>query len=177
MTVVGANTAQVADDQRVAWVRRHVFAFAFVAVAASVVGLFLTVWRPRYRPSTQKVPAARLPYSDVQFTADDAKRAFAAVGVQLVLKSRIPGLVTTIGSRHDAFEVDVFGDPARVNALGGSPEIIVDSHGNYVRIPRTCTSGIPDAERWRGNVRFVIRCANPAHAQLLRTGARALENL
>src|SRR5882672_8173622 len=106
MTVVGANTAQVADDQRVAWVRRHVFAFAFVAVAASVVGLFLTVWRPRYRPSTQKVPAARLPYSDVQFTADDAKRAFAAVGVQLVLKSRIPGLVTTIGSRHDAFEDD-----------------------------------------------------------------------
>jgi hypothetical protein len=160
-----------------AGVRQHEWALAFVAVAASVVGLFLTVWRPRYRPSTQKLPAAPLPYSDVQFTAGDAKRAFAAVGVQLGLKSRIPGVVTTIGSRNDAFEVDVFGDPGRVNALGGSPEIIVDSHGKYVRIPRTCSSGIPDAERWRGNVRFVIRCANPAHAQLLGTGARALANL
>ena len=153
------------------------WAFAFVAVAASVVGLFLTLWRPRYRPSTRTVPAAALPYSDVQFTANDAKRAFAAVGVQLVPKSRIPGVVTTIGSRNDAFEVDVFGDPRRVNALGGSPEIIVDSHGNYVPIPRTCTSGIADAERWRGNVRVVVRCADRAHAQLLSTGARALASL
>jgi hypothetical protein len=148
-----------------------------VALAASVAGLFLTVWRPRYRPATQQVPVALLPYSDVQFTANDAKRAFVAVGVHLVPKSRVPGVVTTIGSGNDAFEVDVFGDPGRVNALDGSPEIIVDSHGNYVRIPRTCTSGVPDAERWRGNVRFVIRCANPAHAQLLTTGARALANL
>jgi hypothetical protein len=161
----------------VAGVRHYVWAFAFVALAASVAGLFLTVWRPRYRPSTQKLPAAHLPYSDVQFTANDAKRAFAAVGVQLVPKSRVPGVVTTIGSRNDAFEVDVFGNPSRVNALGGSPQIIVDSHGKYVRIPRTCASGIPDAERWRGNVRFVIRCASPAHAQLLNRGARALANL
>lgn len=153
------------------------WAFTLVTLVASVAGLFLTIWRPRYRPLTQKLPAAPLPYSDVQFTTDDAKRAFAAVGVGLVPKSRVPGVVTTIGSRSDAFEVDVFGDPARMNALGGAPEIITDSHGNYVRIPRTCTSGIPDAERWRGNVRFVIRCANPAHAHLLNTGARALANL
>ena len=158
-------------------VRQHVWAFALVALAASVAGLFLAVWRPRYRPSAQKVPAVPLPYSDVQFTAHDAKRAFAAVGVQLVPKSRIAGVVTTIGSRSDAFEVDVFGGPDRVKALGGSPEIIVDSRGKYVRIPRACTPGIPDAGRWRGNVRFVIRCANPAHAQLLSTGTRALANL
>ena len=166
------------DSSVVAGVRHYVWAFALVALAASVAGLFLTVWRPRYQPSTQKVPTTPLPYSTVQFTAKDAKRAFAAVGVQLVAKSRVSGAVTTIGSRNDAFEVDVFGDPARVNALGGSPEIIVDSHGNYVRIPRTCTSGIADAERWRGNVRFVISCANSAHAsQLLNTGARALAKL
>ncbi|HVC87142.1 MAG TPA: hypothetical protein VNC40_06925 [Gaiellaceae bacterium] len=160
-----------------AGVRQHAWVFALVALSASVAALFLTVWRPHYRPSTQKPPAATLPYSNVQFTANDAKRAFAAVGIRLVPRSRVPGVVTTIGSRNDAFEVDVFGDPARVNALGGSPEIIVDSHGTYVRIPRTCTSGIPDAERWRGNVRFVIRCANPAHTQLLHTGVRALANL
>lgn len=139
--------------------------------------LFLTVWRPHYRPATPKLPAASLPYSDVQLTAADTKRAFAAVGVQLVSKSRVPNVVTTIGSRDDAFEVDIFGDPARVDALGGSPDIIIDSRGNYVRIPRTCMSGIPDAERWRGNVRFVIRCANPTHDQLLNTGARALAKL
>ena len=160
-----------------AGIRHYIWALALVALAASVAGLLLTVWRPRYQPSTQKVPTTPLPYSTVQFTATDAKRAFAAVRVQLAAKSRVPGVVTTLGSRNDAFEVDVFGDPARVNALGGSPEIIVDSHGNYRRIPRTCTSGIADAERWRGNVRFLIRCANPAHAQLLTTGARALAQL
>lgn len=160
-----------------AGVRHHVWAFALVALAASAAGLFLTVWSPRYRPSTQKLPAAPLPYSRVQFTANDAKRAFAAVGVQLVSKSRVPRIVTTIGTPNDTFEVDVFGDPARVAALAGSPEIITDSHGNSVRIPRTCTTGIPDAERWRGNVRFIVRCADPAHHQLLNTGARALANL
>jgi hypothetical protein len=113
----------------------------------------------------------------VKFTVGDAKRAFASVGVRLVPKSRIPGVVTTIGSRSDSFEVDVFGTPERVDAVGGSPELITDSQGHYVHIPRTCTSGIPDAERWRGNVRFVIRCANPGHAQLLSTGVRALANL
>jgi hypothetical protein len=158
-------------------IRQYVWAFALIALAASVAGLFLTVWRPRYRPSTQKLPAAPLPYSHVQFTAKDAMRAFAALGVKLIPKSRVPDVVTTIGSANAAFEVDVFGDSSQVNALGGSPEIIVDSHGNYVRIPSTCNSGIPDAERWRGNVRVVIRCANPAHAQLLNTGARALANL
>jgi hypothetical protein len=154
-----------------------VWAFALVALAASVAGLFLTVWRPRYRPSTQKLPTVPFPYSDVQFTANDAKRAFAAVGVQLVPESRMAGVVATMGSRNGAFEVDIFGDPRRVKALGGSPEITVDSHGKYVRTPRTCTSGIADAERWRGNVRFVIRCTNPAHAQLLNAGARALASL
>jgi hypothetical protein len=165
------------DSSAVAGIRHYVWAFALVALAASAAGLFLTVLRPRYQPSTQKVPTTPLPYSTVQFTPKDAKRAFGAVGVRLVDKSRVPGVVTTIGSQNDAFEVDVFGNPARVNAVGGSPEIIVDSHGSYVRIPRTCTPGIADAERWRGNVRFVVRCANSAHAQLLNTGARALANL
>jgi hypothetical protein len=154
--------------------RQHVWAFVLVALAASVAGLFLTV---RSRPVTENLPAAPLPYGKVQFAANDAKRAFASVGVRLLPKSRVPGVVTTIGTRSNSFEVDVFGTPGRVNAVGGSPEIITDSHGDYVRIPGTCTSGIPDAERWRGNVRFIIRCANPGHAQLLSTGVRALANL
>jgi hypothetical protein len=156
---------------------QHVWAFVLVALAAGVAGLFLTVWRPRYQPATEKLPAVPLPYSRVQFTVGDAKRAFGSVGVRLRPKSRIPGVVTTIGSRSDSFEVDVFGTPGRVIAVGGSPEIVTDSQGHYVHIPGTCTSGTPDAERWRGNVRFVIRCANPGHAQLLSTGVRALANL
>jgi hypothetical protein len=166
-----------ADARPVARIGQHVWALAVVGLAAGVAGLFLTVWRPRYEPSAQKAPAAPLPYSHVQFTVTDATRAFAAVGVRLFAKSRVPQVVTTIGSRDDAYEVDVFGDPARVNALGGSPEIVTDSRGDVVRIPRTCTRGIPDAERWRGNVRFVVRCADPAHDALLRTGARALAGL
>lgn len=157
--------------------RQHAWAVAVVALAAAVVALFLTVWRPRYQPSPQKLPSAPLPYSHVQFTVRYAKGAFAAVGVRLVPKSRVPGVVTTIGTRHDEFEVDIFGDPTRVNGLGGSPDVITDSHGNYVHIPSTCRPGIPDAERWRANVRFVVSCANGAHAQLLRVGARALANL
>ena len=118
-----------------------------------------------------------VPYSHVQFTAGDAKRAFAAVGVRLVPKSRVPGIVTTIGTPDDEFEVDVFGDPARVNALGGSPEVITDLHGKYVRIPSRCIRGIPDAERWHGNVRFIVRCAKAGHARLLALGSRALSKL
>jgi hypothetical protein len=158
-------------------VRRHAWAVALTALGVTTTGLFLTIWRPRYQPSVLKVPSVPLPYSHVKFTADDVKAAFAAVGVRLVPKSGVPGIVTTIGSRHDEFEVDVFGDPARVNSLGGSPEIITDVDGNYVRIPSTCTRGIPDAERWHANVRFVISCANPAHAHLLSVGVRALANL
>jgi hypothetical protein len=157
--------------------RQHAWAVAVVALGVTVVSLFLTAWRPRYRPSTQKLPSVPLSYSRVQFTAGDAKRAFAAVGVRLVPKSRVPGVITTIGTRHDEFEVDIFGDPMRVNGLGGSPDVITNSHGKYVRIPSTCTPGISDAERWRANVRFVISCANPMHAQLLSVGARALAHL
>jgi hypothetical protein len=71
-----------------------------LAHAATVVGLFLTVWRPRHQPAAQKLPSAPLPYSSVQFTVSDARRAFAAVGVRLVAKSRVPG-VTTIDTRHE----------------------------------------------------------------------------
>jgi hypothetical protein len=157
-------------------VRQHALAFAVVAAVAIAAGLFLTVWRPRYEPGTRAVPPFLLPYSRAEFGAGDAKRAFAAVGVRLVPKSRIPGVVTTIGTRDDAFEVDVFGDPAHVRAQS-SPDVVTDSAGRYVRIPTTCTRGIPDAARWRGNVRFVVRCADAAHARLLVVGTRALAKL
>ncbi len=160
-----------------AGVRQHALAFAIVAVVAAAAGLFLTVWRPRYQPSTEHAPSVPVPYRHVQFTVSDATRAFAAIGVRLVPKSRVPGIVTTIGTPRDEFEVDVFGNPARVNAIGGSPDVTTDVHGKYVRIPRTCSAGIPDAERWRGNVRFIVSCANPAHARLLATGTRALAQL
>jgi hypothetical protein len=159
-----------------AGVRQHALAVVIVALVAATAGVFLTVARPRAQASTEHAPSVPVPYSHVQFTVSAAKRAFTAVGVRLVPKSHVAGVVTTIGTRDDAFEVDVFGDPARVNAAG-SPDVIVNSHGKYVRMPSTCTPGIPDAARWRGNVRFVVSCANAGQAQLLTLGTRALAKL
>lgn len=73
-------------------------AVAIVAVMAAAPGLALTVWHPTYQPSPQHAPSVPVHYSRVQFTVMDAKRAFAAVGVPLVAKSRVPGIVTTIGT-------------------------------------------------------------------------------
>jgi hypothetical protein len=160
----------------VAGVRQHALAVAIVALVATAAALFLTVERSRSQAPTAHAPSFPVPNSHVQFTVSDAKHAFAAVGVQLVAKSRVPGVVTTISTRDNAFEVDVFGDPARVNA-SGSPDLMTNTQGKYIRIPSTCTSGIPDAARWRGNVRFVIRCANSAHTRLLALGSRALARL
>lgn len=156
--------------------RQRGLAVAIVALAAAMTGLFLIVSRPRSHSSAEQAPSVPVPYSHAQFTVADAKRAFAAVGVQLVAKSRVLGVGTTIGTRDNSFEVDVFGDPARVNA-SGSPDVITDAQGKYVRIPTTCTPGIPDAARWRGNVRFVVRCASTGQARLLAVGARALAKL
>jgi hypothetical protein len=159
-----------------AGIRHHALAVAIVALVAVAAGVFLFVGHARSQASTERAPTVPVPYSHVEFTVSDANRAFAAVGVRLVAKSHVPGVGTTIGTRDDALEVDVFGDPARVNA-SGSPDLITDAHGKYVRMPSTCTPGIPDAARWRGNVRFVIRCANAGHAQLLTLGTRALAKL
>lgn len=151
-------------------------ATAVVALAAATAGLFLTVWRPHFEPSTQQAPRIAVPYTTVQYTVGDARRAFAAVGVRLVPKSRITGVVSTIGTPDDSFEVDVFGDPARVNAVG-FVDSIRDAHGTYVRFPKTCTTGLPDAARWHANVRVVVGCANAKHAHLLAVGTRALAKL
>lgn len=164
------------DSLGVAGVRQHALAVAIVALVAAAAGFFLTVGRPRFRASTAHAPSVPVPYSHVQFTVGDANHAFAAVGVRLVAKSRVPGVVTTMGSRDDALEVDVFGDPARVDA-SGSPDVLTNTRGKYVRIPSTCRPGIADAARWRGNVRFLIRCADAAHSRLLALGIRALAKL
>ena len=168
--------ATAADSLAVAPGRQQAPAVAVVCLVAAAAGLFLTVWRPRARTSAAQAPAVRVPYSHVRFTVTDAERAFAAVGVRLVPKSRIPGIETTIGTSDDAFEVDVFGDPARVNAVG-SPDVITDSRGAYVRIPRTCTPGTADAGRWRANGRVVVRCAGATDARLPAIGAEALAKL
>ena len=170
------SAAPAADSLEVAGVRQHALAVAIVALVAAAAALFLTVGRPRSQASTAHAPSVAVPYNPVQFTVSEANHAFAAVGVQLVAKSHVPGVVTTIGTRDDAFEVDVLGDPARVSA-SGSPDLITNTQGKYARIPSTCTPGIPDAARWRGNVRFVIRCANAAQTRLLALGTRALAKL
>jgi hypothetical protein len=159
-----------------AGIRQHALAIAAVALVAAAAGIFLAFGRPRAQASTEQAPSVPVPYSHVQFSVSVTKHAFAAVGVQLVVKSRVPGVGITLGTRDDRFEVDVFGDPARVNA-SGSPDAITNSRGKYVRIPSVCTPGIPDAARWRGNVRFVVRCTDAGQAQRLALGTRALAKL
>jgi hypothetical protein len=155
--------------------RQHALVVVIVAFVIATAVVFLAVSRPQSKAATTPAPSVPVPYSHVRFAVSDVKHAFAAVGVRLVAKSRVPGIGTTLATRDDALEVDVFGDPARVNAAG-SPDVITNSQGKYVRIPSTCTPGIPDAARWRGNVRFVIRCSDAARAQLA-LGTRALARL
>lgn len=168
--------ALAADSADMGALRQHALMVVIVALVAATAVVFLAISRPQSQAAATHAPSVPVPYSHVQFTVSDAKHAFSAVGVRLVAKSRVPGIATTIGTRDDALEVDVFGDPARVNAAG-SPDVITNSQGKYVRIPSTCTPGIPEAARWHGNVRFVIRCADAAEAQLMALGTHALAKL
>jgi hypothetical protein len=137
-------------------VRRHTWPVAVVAAALAMFAVVMTGARPSYHASRRQPPHEQLPYSAVRYSAQDSKRAFARTGIRLVPKSSA-SRVTTLGTSGDLLEVDAFGEPARVERFG-TPDYITDSAGNYVHIPRKCTSGLPTAERWRGNIRVVISC-------------------
>lgn len=122
------------------------------------------------------MPPSDLPYQVVSYSQADAVSAFAAVGLRLKPKSKA-GAITTLGSRGDALEVDVFGEPQQVKAAGFHDYVL--SKGRYVHLPRTCSTGLVAAERWKGNLRVVVRCigARRAGASLLGRVDRALARL
>ena len=146
------------------------------AVLAATAGLFAFA-RPEYRRAVLPPPADHgLPYTRAAYTAAGARRAFAAVGVRLGPRSR-SATVTTLGNAGDVLEVDVFAGREQVERAGFWDYLVVD--GRYVHFARDCRSSVPDAERWRGNVRAIVPCAK-AGAQAdawLRRVERALARL
>ena len=129
-------------------VRHQFLAFALTA-AVCALGALLAFVRPSFRPDT-------LSYR-VAYTEADARRAFAAAGLPLVTHT-----ATDLSTADLRVEVDVFGDPRKLAAVG-SPGVL----------PRRCGDGAANAARWRENVRVVVSCAH-ARPGDLRRAARAL---
>jgi hypothetical protein len=156
--------------------RAHQAAVLVVALAVAAVGAALAFARPGYHHSVIVSPPNDLPYTSVSYSTADAVSAFAAAGVRLTPRSRSVA-ITTLGSRGDALEVDVFGDPQRVKAAGFHDYLPLNGH--YVHFPQTCGTALPDAERWKGNVRVIVHCttATGASAAWLRRTKRALAHL
>ncbi len=157
--------------------RGHLPAVAVVAAALAATAAAFAFARPEYHRTVSEPPADHgLPYTRATYTAADARRAFAAVGVELGQRSR-SAIVTTLGSAGDVLEVDAFADRERVERAGFWDYLVVD--GRYVHFARDCRSSIPDAERWRGNVRVVVSCmrAGGQADAWLRRAERALAGL
>lgn len=140
--------------------RVHQTAVLVVALAVGAFGAAFAFARPAYHPSLMPRPND-LPYTSVSYSRADAIQAFAAVGVHLTPRSKSE-IITTLGSRGDALEVDVFGDPQRVKAAGFHDYLPLNGH--YVHFPRTCGTSLPNAERWKGNVRVIVNCTSATGA-------------
>jgi hypothetical protein len=155
------------------WLHRHLLALAVVAVALATTGAVFAFARPDYETKVRMPKDEPLPYSEVVFSAAQARRAFAAEGITLTPRST-SATITLLGNRGDVLEVDIFGDPKQVAAFGFH-DVTVDASGNYVHFPRSCTGSAPTAARWHGNVRVVLRCTvagdNP---RWMRRAQRAL---
>jgi hypothetical protein len=163
----------------VLWLRTHAPATAVVGAAATITVVFFAVARPAYRPHVEPRPRDHgLPYTVARYTSADARRAFAAEGVKLSWRSRMPW-VTTLGNRGDVLEIDVFRDRGKVEASGFYDYATESSTGDYVHFPRACGTSIPVAERWRGNVRVMVSCtaARSNAPAWLRVVTRALNRL
>ena len=155
----------------------HLVAATVVAVALAGVAAVFTLVRPTDERPVIPAPADNdLPYTAVSYTAEDARRAFAAEGIDLSPRSHSP-TVTTLGNHADVLEVDSFGDPDQVKQSGFSDSTV--ANGRYVHFPRACASGARDAERWRGSVRVIVNCvlAGSASSSWLRRVERALARL
>ncbi len=164
--------------------RSHAVAVSIVALAASAAGAVFLFARPAsHRPVVQSPPDHGLPYTTVDFDVADARRAFAAQDIVLTARSKSPA-VTTLGNARNVLEVDVFGERAKVEAVGFW-DYTTDATGHYVHFPADCSSGTPgvpgsyDAELWHGNVRVIVSCltAGTTGPAWLRRAQRALARL
>jgi hypothetical protein len=164
--------------------KRHVIAVSIVSVAVATVGAVFAFARPAYHPYVIPPPPDHgLTYTTVDYNAADARRAFKAEGIALVLRSRHPP-ITDLSNSNLIVVVDVFGERARVEASGFF-NYTTDATGHFVHYARDCASGIPgvpgsyDAEVWRGNVRAIVNCdtAGKAGAAWLRRAKHALARL
>jgi hypothetical protein len=133
-------------------------AAAFVALAAVALAFFVS-WPHRDAP--------RLPYTAVQYSATDAKRAFASEDLSLVVGSHSPG-VTDLHDARLVVEVTVFGNPELVRRTGFQD----------LTHARDCKVGGHLALHWRGNVRAIVNCdlVRPDGRWIARVD-RALANL
>jgi len=119
--------------------------------ATAIVGAALFALAPR---------GGGLPYVKATFTPGDAKRAFASEAVTLVVRSRSV-VMTTLGNPADVLEVDVFADRQIVERSGFHDVTI--ANGRRVPFARDCSSSVP-AERWHGNIRVLVDCAQARSA-------------
>jgi hypothetical protein len=120
-------------------------------------GAFFVFARPQYERETIPPPPDHgLAYSGAVYSTRDARRAFAAEGVQLTLGPTSPTSVSFF-SKDQILGVDVFGDRERVGRAGFYDYTMVD--GKYVRFPTSCSRGATSAVRWHENVRAVVSCA------------------
>jgi hypothetical protein len=164
------------------WVSRHVVAVAVVLFAVVAMGGVFVFAHPTYKPYVMPPPPdAGLPYTHVSYSAADAKRAFAAVGIEI--ENHGPRAtrsypMTTLNTKDFTVEVTAFRDAQQVKDSGYSAYYtFVDGH--WVHAPRTCSPGARNAERWRGNIRVIVSCsrAGSASSTLLRRAGIALGRL
>jgi hypothetical protein len=90
-----------------------------------------------------------LPYTAASYDEGDVRRAFAAEGVTLTLRSRsYHSQITTLGNARDVLELDVFSKPEAVRASG------------FHDLERAADCAVEGhlAVRWRGNVRAILNC-------------------
>jgi hypothetical protein len=142
------------------WFRSHLVSVAVIAAAVAVVAGVFVFALPSPHPYVMPPPPdAGLPYTTVSYSAADAQRAFAAVGIKLLLHTRERhALITDLSTKDLIVEADAFADPKKVAASGFSNYYtVVDGH--WVHAPRTCAHGARNAERWRGNLRVIVSCS------------------
>jgi len=156
--------------------RTHWAAVLVAALAVTALTAVFAVAGTGNHPSVAHARPNHLPYTVVSNSTADAILAFAAAGVRLTPRSK-SATITTLGSRGDALEVDIFGDPQRVEAAGFHDYLLLNGHS--VHFPRTCGTAMHYAERWKGNIRVIAHCtaARGASAAWLRRAERALARL
>jgi hypothetical protein len=162
----------------------HLAAVAVLTVAVVGAAGVFSFAKPTSHPYVlPPPPPSALPYTRVVYTASDAKRAFAAVGIRLVIHLHEPvpvkaAPIIDLSTADDVVVVDAFGDPAKVAASGFS-DYLTFANGRWVRTPRRCSAGAEDAERWNGNLRVILNCveAGPSAPGYLRRIDLALARL